>query len=119
MRWLRYRRCSGAPGSGTIGIANRFGGGGGDAARGVDDRQRYATAFQRQQPLLDLAAIVNRFDDGLGSAPARLPVRKRALRIGLDQANRMAGLHRRKCKADGKRTLAAATLLGSQYQRKH
>jgi hypothetical protein len=31
----------------------------------------------------------------------------------------MAGLHRRKRKADGKRTLAAATLLGGQYERKH
>ena len=93
-----------------IGIANRLGGGGGDAARGVDDRQRYATAFQRLQPLLDLAAIVNRLDDRLGIAPTRLPVRKRALRIGLDQANRMAGFASPQGRGRWQAYLAAATL---------
>jgi hypothetical protein len=43
---------------------------------------------------------------------AVLPVGKGALRIGLDQADGVPGLHRRQGHADGKRALAAAALLG-------
>jgi hypothetical protein len=42
--------------------------------------------------LLDLPGTVNRLDDGFGIGAAALPVRKRPLRIGFDQADGVPGL---------------------------
>jgi hypothetical protein len=55
-------------------VANRCRGRGVDAAGGVDDGNRDTAAVQGVQPLLDLAGVVNRLNNGLGINAAALPV---------------------------------------------
>jgi hypothetical protein len=100
--------------------ARRMGAGGGaGAAGGIDDRQRGAVARQRQQALRDIPGGVDRFDQGVGIGAAVLPVRQGALRVGLDQADRVPDLYGRARETDGERALAGAALLRRQYDRPH
>jgi hypothetical protein len=101
-----------------VGGANRRIGDGADAAGGIDDGQRHAVAREDFQPLLDFAAA-GRLDARFGIDAPPLPVGQRALRVGLDEAHGVAVLHRRDGEADCKRALAAAALLGGQYDRLH
>ena len=71
------------------------------------------------QARLDIAGGVDRLDDRRGIGAAALPVRYGALRIGLDQADIVAGLNGGKREADGKRALSRTALLGGQYDRLH
>ena len=100
-------------------MANGRRGGGAEAARGIDDRKRDAVVCQRLQALLDVGGDVDRFDDRLGIGTPALPVGKRALRVGLDQADGVSGLDGRQRQADGKRAFSGTTLLGGQYDRLH
>jgi hypothetical protein len=91
----------------------------GAIGRGIDDCQRHALPFERGQPLGKVACGIKGFDKGIGIGPPALPIGERALLAGLDQADMVSGLDRGKREADGKRALAGATLLGSQYDRMH
>ncbi len=102
-----------------VGQANGGAGGGAGAAGGIDDRQRGAVARQRQQTLRDIPGGVDRFDQGVGIGAAVLPVRQGALRVGLDQADRVPDLYGRAGETDGERALAGAALLRRQYDRLH
>jgi hypothetical protein len=75
-----------------IAVADRRRGCGADAAGAVDDRQRHAAALDRLQAVFDIVGAVNGLDNGFGDAAAALPIRQRALRVGLDQADCMSGL---------------------------
>ena len=74
---------------------------------------------QRLQALLDIGGDIDRLYDRLGIGTPALPVRERALRVGLDQADGVSSLDGRKREADGKRAFSGTTLLGGQYDRLH
>lgn len=92
---------------------------GAEAGGGVDDRKLQAAVSQHLQARLDVGGVIDRLDDEIIGGAAALPVRQGALRVGLDQADGEAGLLGREREADGERALAAATLLGGQYDRVH
>ena len=100
-------------------MADRRGGRGAEAGRGIDDRELEAAVGQHLQPRLDIGSVIDRLDDDILSGAAALPVGQGALRIGLDQADGEAGLLGCQREADGERALATAALLGGQYDRVH
>ena len=89
------------------------------SAGGIDDCQRHAFLLERRQPRLEIARGMDGLDEGVGIGPPALPVSERAKLASLDQADIVSGLDRGKRKADGKRALAGATLVGGQYDRVH
>ncbi|APG07456.1 hypothetical protein BKD09_03860 [Bradyrhizobium japonicum] len=100
-------------------MADRGGGRGAEAGRGVDDRELQAAVGQHLQARRDVGRVIDRLDDEIVSVAATQPVRQGTLRVGFDQADGEAGLLGRQREADGKRALATATLLGGQYDRVH
>ncbi|MGY3645413.1 hypothetical protein ACVWW2_000704 [Bradyrhizobium sp. LM4.3] len=100
-------------------MADRGGSRGAEAGRGVDDCELEAAVGQHLQTRLDVGGVIDRLDDEIIGSAAALPVGQSALRVGLDQADGEAGLLGCEREANGERALAAATLLGGQYDRVH
>ena len=69
--------------------------------------------------MLDIARVQDHLDDRLGEPAPALPVRERALLVGFEQANIMAGLLGRKRETYGERAFSAAAFLGGKDDRVH
>ncbi|MGY4283393.1 hypothetical protein ACVWXO_002613 [Bradyrhizobium sp. LM2.7] len=100
-------------------MADRGGGGGAKAGRGVDDRELQAAFGQHLQTRFDVGGMIDRLDDEIIRGTAAPPVGQGTLQVGLDQANGEADLLGCQREADGERALATAALLGGQYDRVH